>query len=808
MASTPIIQIIALRATRPGDYLVKGKQRHRMTSPPIEVKSHAELFQNLESYLGKIPKDERWNLFYTNNHCESFYEAKSPRKFMHTELLSFDVDHITDTKKWMEYRDLIADFLKVDANLCTVTSSGNGLHFLFKLGFKIEAKDFKKYQIYYKAILNQITAKTKEAKLPGDFDMIFDTGRIMRLPGTENRKPGKPFTQAKVLQMDFTPHDVDLKTLAGEPETDDTEEADSGQAEHVLAPTDNEGILNGCDFLRWTKESPTEVKEPQAYSAISILARMDNGRQLARDAIKSWTGSRSVSGWDVEAKIDQALSASGPRTCKSIELHTDKCLLCPYYQKIKSPISIQRPEFIATENTGFHKRRLMLGNRIKFEPCIDDLHKYLVREKPYKTVTKQLSYLWNGKKYGEAHQLFYRAFAEDHFNPSVVKKVIDEFEDKLKRYSPALVTPEWFVDTTQGYANFENGVLNTRTGLFEKHRSDLGFRYTLPFDFDANAQAPTWQKFLSDIFPGDHEAQTLLEEFLGYSLSGDRPWAEKILLLTGVGSNGKSTVLNVIQWLAGEDNVSAVNLSKFGDAEAIHQMAGKLVNVTAETPRKGFDEADSLKALVSGDTVTARKLYAGSYAFRNTAKIIFSCNEIPRVMDTTDAFYRRFLLLEFNQVFSDALANIDYGIGDALRHELPGIYNRVRSAYQAVLTRKKPNGTLKAFTAPKSSADAFKRFKEETDPVGGWIKDALVECEPTAFLSNKEIYSSFAAEMSASGHNGLLGAWSSQRLSGRVRKLLNARTERKDQHTRGLNGIRFKNGPGAALRVVPPPADY
>src|SRR5262249_50571963 len=60
---------------------------------------------------------------------------------------------------------------------------------------------------------------------------------------------------------------------------------------------------------------------------------------------------------------------------------------------------------------------------------------------------------------------------------------------------------------------------------------DLFTRVALPFDFNLNApQATLWLKFLNDLWPDDHEAVTLLQEWLGHLLTGDTSM-EKIMLL-------------------------------------------------------------------------------------------------------------------------------------------------------------------------------------------------------------------------------------------------------------------------------------
>jgi putative DNA primase/helicase len=232
--------------------------------------------------------------------------------------------------------------------------------------------------------------------------------------------------------------------------------------------------------------------------------------------------------------------------------------------------------------------------------------------------------------------------------------------------------------------------------------------------------------------------------------------------------------------MAGKEAFSSVKVDKFNNEESVQQLDGKLFNISGETPRRGFDESAGLKELVGGDMVTARKLWVGQYTFRNTAKIIFSCNEIPRTLDNTHGFYRRFWVVNFNQRFDADAGTADEQIDEKLEKELPGIYNRVRRAYQAAKARG-------SFTEGSGLKAAAKAMRESMDIVGTWITENIKHAPGAGTkLSNKALYAEFVKDMEQLGHGSLIPAYSADSIGRRILAAF------RGVESVASNGVRYK----------------
>lgn len=771
------VQLIWLRPETPGGEIQRGKQRHMFTKPVIFAPSVKDLFEKIQDYVAKIPAEERWNTFYTVANC-----TKKIRDMVEQDVLAFDIDGV-DLTKLLDYAPVVAKRLGIPEDQMSITHSGNGLHFIVQLEKPLQKSEIAGLQTHYKELVKLLDQDVGNAGLAGHFDMILDVSRILRLPFTENRKQ-KGVTHSKLLQCDFTPHALSLKKLSGLPEVEPHDALSEKEFRKRFSKPDTKTILSGCEFLKWTKESGSEVKEPQGYAALSVLARLDDDGKTAREFIAGWTGSGSIAQWDADAKIEQARAASGPRTCKNISLQSDKCATCAYNGKIVSPIAIRGPDYIATIGQGFHD--ILIGkDGERFIPNPHDLRKFYEQEAPYRVINKKLLYRWDGKVYREIHPLALRCFGEEHFMPKPRSGTLDEFEDVVARYHT--VDPNWFAESTEGFVNFENIVLHWKTGAQFQHDPTRGFRNVLPFHHVPGATAPVWEKFLLDIFDGDADKARLIEEFMGYALSGDAMWMQKALILVGQGSNGKSTLIEVLQALAGKDNFSSVKADKFNEPTFVQMLDGKLFNISGETPRKGFEESAGVKELTGGDTITGRKLYGQPFYFNNRAKIIFSCNEIPRTVDNTHGFYRRFWVVEFKRTFDPSKGVGDFKIGEKLRAELPGIFNRVRAAYQGAKD-------LEKFTEPKAVTEALEDLRQEMDVVGEWIRDNL-KGEPGAPVRvyHQEVWDRFAADMNASGNGRTRDYYSSQKLAGRIARAFPTARKFRTNAGRGFEFVSFHN---------------
>lgn len=225
---------------------------------------------------------------------------------------------------------------------------------------------------------------------------------------------------------------------------------------------------------------------------------------------------------------------------------------------------------------------------------------------------------------------------------------------KLRNVLVALKT-ETFIkpDIINGITlfNVKNGLYDIDKMKLLPHSADVYSINQLNVTYRENAECLLWQRSLDQIFESDAARIMLLQEYFGYCLTRDNDY-EKALFLFGEGANGKSVVLYVLEELIGKDNCSSIPLEKFNDSHYIARLRDKLVNISLETNAKTNVYDNMFKAIVTGDTISADEKYGQPFQFKPYCKLLFSTNNMPRVGDKTEGYYRRILILPFNRQFS------------------------------------------------------------------------------------------------------------------------------------------------------------
>lgn len=376
-------------------------------------------------------------------------------------------------------------------------------------------------------------------------------------------------------------------------------------------------------------------------------------------------------------------------------------------------------EYIPTEHTGFHERVEVQRGPDRWEPRPADLQQFFQRSNNYVVMNESEGvYIYRDGVYKPAVDLDLASYSQKNFildeQEVCTNYLAREFEGIVKRKNNRPV--EWFQESIDGFTNFKNGILHLESGEFLPHTQERGFRHQLPYNYDEKATAPHFEQFLEDITLARGDMAQPILEYIGYTVANCKPWACAAMFLLGEGSNGKSTLLDVMAKLLGEENCAAVPVGKLNKEYDVQTLDGKMANLVAENDKKGLFETEAFKAAVSGDNMSARAPYEKPYNIRNRAKFYIAMNSMPQVTDPTDGFWRRMIAMPFNAKFSNELGNMDPHIDEKLAAELPGIYNLAVKAYRNLRKRKK-------FDLPKECIDLLGQIRKDSDPVEQFLEE-------------------------------------------------------------------------------------
>lgn len=226
---------------------------------------------------------------------------------------------------------------------------------------------------------------------------------------------------------------------------------------------------------------------------------------------------------------------------------------------------------------------------------------------------------------------------------------------RLAQSDSRIVAPIDALDARPYELNTPDGVVNLRTGTSTPpDPAALHTRSTtVAPDFDA--PHPLWDAFLADTFAGNPTMTTYIQRLLGLSMVG--VVLEQLFPFAhGVGANGKTTLLSVIQHLVGMGETGYAMSAPAtmllasrseGHPTELARLSGARLVVTSELEdNQRFAEA-KIKLLTGKDTVTGRFMRQDWFDFTPTHTLWLLANHQPEVRAGGIAFWRRIRLIPF-----------------------------------------------------------------------------------------------------------------------------------------------------------------
>jgi putative DNA primase/helicase len=313
-----------------------------------------------------------------------------------------------------------------------------------------------------------------------------------------------------------------------------------------------------------------------------------------------------------------------------------------------------------------------------------------------------------------------------------------KFREDLQKqfYSAGYFSPP-AEDEYSTKVNLNNGtfIFSTKGAyLRDFERADF-LRYKLSFGYDPNAQCPKFEDYINRVLP-DIEKQNVIAEYLGYVFIRNSVLKlEKSLILFGSGANGKSVFFDIVQKLLGPSNVSNFTLQSLTDTSGYNRalLPGKLLNYASEISSKM--NPTLFKQLVSGEPVEARQIYGQPFILRDYARFIFNTNVLPKDLEHNTGFFRRFIIIEFDQTISDEEKNPMLA-NEIIQNELPGVFNWILEGLKRLLQQ----GDFSKCTAALQAVD---RYRKDSDSVALFLEDGNFTVSKDDRLSLKEFFSQY-----------------------------------------------------------------
>src|SRR5262249_38580390 len=232
---------------------------------------------------------------------------------------------------------------------------------------------------------------------------------------------------------------------------------------------------------------------------------------------------------------------------------------------------------------------------------------------------------------------------------------------------------------------------------------------------DPLARCPAWDKFISEVFPGDSEA--IAWEIPAWLMTPDTS-IQKAILLMGDGANGKSTYLRAVLAFIGNHNSAAVSLHRLeNDRFSAARLIGRLANICPDLPSTDLTSTSVFKTITRGDPLMAEYKFKDSFEFVPYARLVFSATHLPKSQDASPAFFRRWHVVPFERTFADGdpetipSDKLDAILSDPA--ELSGVLNKTLEALATIRAR--------GLSDSDSTNRATDEFRQATDPLAVWL---------------------------------------------------------------------------------------
>jgi P4 family phage/plasmid primase-like protien len=289
---------------------------------------------------------------------------------------------------------------------------------------------------------------------------------------------------------------------------------------------------------------------------------------------------------------------------------------------------------------------------------------------------------------------------------------------KLAKSDPHIVVSSTDFDKNPWLLNMNSGTIDLRTGRLSPHNKYDLLTQKINIDYDINASANTWRRFLDQIMCDNQELVDYLQKVAGYSLTGSTR-EQKLFFLYGAGANGKSTYIETIMKLLGQYACSTPTetfIAKKGSSGINNDVArlrtARFVKASEFEKNSKLNEA-LIKQMTGEDSITARFLFKEFFDFKPQFKIFILSNYKLVVEGTDHGIWRRVVLIPFTRIFREE--EQDKELMAKFEAELPGILNW---AVEGCLLwqrdgLKEPDCLIQSINSYREEMDNVRQFTNE-----------------------------------------------------------------------------------------------
>jgi len=361
-------------------------------------------------------------------------------------------------------------------------------------------------------------------------------------------------------------------------------------------------------------------------------------------------------------------------------------------------------------------------------------------------------YVYQNGVYKENGKSFIKEFCREIAGYEFTTYLINEIINKIEVDS--FIEPEIFYNSEpKEEIALENGIYNIKTGKLQNFTHKKIFFNKIPIKYVPEAKPKKFIEFVNDILENPEDV-TMLQELFGYLLYKDYQ-IEKSFMFFGGGRNGKGQLLDLMRCFVGINNVSAVSLQRVCDEDSFNivELHKKLINIGGDISDNYLETTGMFKQLTGNDTVSVKRKFQADLKFKNYAKLIFSCNSLPKAKDNSRGFWDRWILLKFpfrfehQEILDEMTEEEKFGLKPRKNNIIQGIINdenEMSGLFNWALIGLNRLLKQEHFTFTPATRDVRDRWIKEADSFAAFCDEMLKE-EYGTMISKEELRSEYHA---------------------------------------------------------------
>lgn len=291
------------------------------------------------------------------------------------------------------------------------------------------------------------------------------------------------------------------------------------------------------------------------------------------------------------------------------------------------------------------------------------------------------------------------------------------------------------------FIRFKNGVLDIDTGQLVDNPCDYLLLNEIPHNWNPEAKSELVDSTFYSIAQNNEAVVANLWEMFGLALYRGHD-VSRMILLQGSGANGKSTLLDMLRHMLGEDNCFSLSICDLGEKFQLVPAMGKLALIGDDISNDYVNgkACAVMKKFVTGDTVNDQYKGGATFQFKPYATLIYSCNEIPKFADGTYGFERRIHPIPLSARFTPSDKGFDPRLGEKLKNEVCLEY----AIAKAVEALRRCRSKL-SLTANSLSQKMANDIINDNDSVRAFLDGTNSSTASIVGKTNTDIFSSYDA---------------------------------------------------------------